>query len=550
MRIILCVLSGFLLFTSTVVYSQDDRENSTGVPPGAEKEKGEELTFDIWEYQVDGNSLLDRVVVERAVYNYLGPDKTIQNVEDARKNLEQLYHSKGYGTVLVDIPEQDVREGVVRLKVTEGKVGRIRVTGSRYFSLGRIRSQVPSLQKGETPSLTELQKELVALNQVTPDRKISPVLRPGRLPGTVEVELKVKDQLPVHGSLEVNNQQSPDTSSLRITGTLRYDNLWQKEHSLSFMYQMAPENRDDVEVYSGTYVMRMPDSDNVLALYGVLLSSDVSTVGSVSVIGDGSIYGARYIVPFTPGKDYFHSLTVGVDYKEFNDSTELQGADSFKTPIDYLNWVAEYKGTFVSNSTFTAFNVGSHFGIRGLVNSTREFAEKRGGVDRNGNPARGAAKPNYLYATGGIEHRHKLPWNMGLSVGLDGQLSKSPLISNEQYSAGGYNSVRGYHVAEALGDDGIRGTLELQSPSLSQYLLKEYVQSLYLLTFIDAAKLWVDDTAPGQTGSFELIGTGLGSRLTAFKTLDAALDIAWPLTSVEKVDAGDMRVHFSVKYGF
>ena len=35
-------------------------------------------------------------------------------------------------------------ERVVRLRVVEGRVQRLKVTGSRYFSLGRIRAQVPA----------------------------------------------------------------------------------------------------------------------------------------------------------------------------------------------------------------------------------------------------------------------------------------------------------------------------------------------------------------------------------------------------------------------
>ena len=76
--------------------------------------------FDIWEFQVEGNSLLERMQVERTVYSHLGPKKTIEDVEAARAGLEALYRSKGYATVLVNIPEQDVEEGIVFLDVIEG----------------------------------------------------------------------------------------------------------------------------------------------------------------------------------------------------------------------------------------------------------------------------------------------------------------------------------------------------------------------------------------------------------------------------------------------
>ena len=46
--------------------------------------------FDVWEYQIQGNSRLDAIDIERAVYAHLGPAKTIDDVEQARAALEQL----------------------------------------------------------------------------------------------------------------------------------------------------------------------------------------------------------------------------------------------------------------------------------------------------------------------------------------------------------------------------------------------------------------------------------------------------------------------------
>ena len=82
----------------------------------------EAATFDIMEIQVEGNSVLTTPAIEEAVYPYLGEKKNIQDVDKARQALEKAYHDAGYLTVFVDIPEQEVKEGIVRLKVTEGKV--------------------------------------------------------------------------------------------------------------------------------------------------------------------------------------------------------------------------------------------------------------------------------------------------------------------------------------------------------------------------------------------------------------------------------------------
>ena len=51
--------------------------------------------FDVWEYRVEGNTVLDAVVIERVVYGQLGPQKTIDDINAARGALEQAYRDAG-----------------------------------------------------------------------------------------------------------------------------------------------------------------------------------------------------------------------------------------------------------------------------------------------------------------------------------------------------------------------------------------------------------------------------------------------------------------------
>lgn len=90
--------------------------------------------------------------LERTVYHFLGPNKSIDNVEAARAAVEDLYRTNGYQTVAVDIPEQDVKNGVVYLQVVEGKVSRLRVKDSRYFRWARSRPACRNWPKAMCPT--------------------------------------------------------------------------------------------------------------------------------------------------------------------------------------------------------------------------------------------------------------------------------------------------------------------------------------------------------------------------------------------------------------
>jgi hemolysin activation/secretion protein len=149
--------------------------------------------FDIDDFAVQGADKLPQIDIEEAIYPFLGPNKTADDVEKARAALEKAYHDKGYQTVSVAVPQQNVQRKVVVLKVTELKVGRLRVKNSRYFDLDKIKDGAPSLKEGAVPNFGEVTKDIVALNQ-RPDRRVTPALRAGTAPGTVDVDLNVEDK--------------------------------------------------------------------------------------------------------------------------------------------------------------------------------------------------------------------------------------------------------------------------------------------------------------------------------------------------------------------
>lgn len=520
----------------------------SGALPVAAEEKIPEApkpAFAILEYRIEGNSVLPAPVVERAVYPHLGEGRTIGDVERARKSLEAAYHKAGYSTVFVDIPEQDVVNGVVRLRVTEGRVGRLRVTGSRYYSLGRIRAQLPALAPGAVPYLPNVQQQMGVVNRAAADRQVTPVFRAGRTPGTVDVELKVRDEPPLHASLEANNRYSANTTHTRASAQLRYDNLWQREHSLSLQYQTAPENTDEVRVASATYLFRGDGSDHLTALYAVHSRSNVAVVGDISVIGTGDIVGVRRIVPLPPGGRLFHSLSLGADIKDFDESI-LQGADDVQTPIRYVPLSLSYNGGLAGEKVANQFSAALNFSLRSLSDKKVDCLGQE--VDQF-ECKRYLARPNYLYLRADYRRTQKLPLGMSWLARFGGQFAGRPLISNEQYSAGGADSVRGYLESERLGDDGWQAGLEWHSDSFAGEKTPG-LRELRFLLFTEAAGLTVNEALPDQPTRFRLAGSGAGLRFGAGKYLKGELDWAQAHKDGAVTRKGDDRLHFRLEAGF
>jgi len=489
--------------------------------------------FDVLEYRIDGATLLPLTLVEQAVYAHMGENKTLNDVEKARDALERAYHDAGYLTVLVTIPQQQVDEGVVRLTVTEAPVDRLRVAGSRYYSPGEIKAAVPELAEGNVPNFPDMQKQLASLNR-SADRKITPVLRPGRTPGTVEVDLKVQDRLPLHGSVELDSRQNLNTTFTRLSTSMSWDNLWQKQHSLGVTARFTPEDPNQSRVLSANYTAPLA-SGNFFALYGVFSNSDIAAVGTLNVLGKGMILGARYILPLTGAEGFFHTATLGMDYKDFNQTVNLPGGTGFTGPVSYLPFTLGWDGTWLGEGHNTKLGVSANFHARGVVGDEQEFASRRF-----------KAHSNYAFLRGNFSHTHTLYKGWGITARASGQIASLPLIPNEQFAIGGVSNVRGYYEVQALGDDAATAGVEIFSPNFAKRLA-DSLDNLNLVTFFEAGKVRVLQPLPGQVDGYTLAGTGAGLRLKAWKNLTAELDGAFALKQVGITQVWDPRIHFLVR---
>jgi hemolysin activation/secretion protein len=489
--------------------------------------------FDVMEYRIEGTTLLPVATIEQAVTPHLGEKKTLADVENAREALESAYHRAGYLTVLVSIPQQRIVAGVVALAVTEAPVDRLRVVESRYFSLGAIKAGVPELAEGRVPQFDQMQDELAALNRSN-DRRVSPILRPGKTPGTVEAELKVQDTLPVHGSVEVNDHHSQDTTPTHMSANLRFDNLWQRQHSLGINMQTVPENPDESRVLSLNYSVAL-ESGNFLSLYGVKTDSDVAAVGTLSVIGRGRIYGARYIVALPGDSSFVHTANLGVDLKDFVQTVRLQGSDGFNTPISYMPLTLGWDGTWLTQNTNTRFGSSFNFHLPGFAGKDQEFADKRF-----------KARAGYAYVRGNASHTSTSASGWGWGVRASWQLTTQPLISNEQFGVGGDDTVRGYLESAAMGDTGVVANLEVSTPNFGKHLA-ESVDEARVLVFADAGSAQVLD-AISATNLYNLSSLGLGLRVRGWHGLVAALNWAVAQEDLGTVKRGDSRVNFKLSY--
>ncbi len=470
------------------------------------------VRFDITRFDIAGNTLLTPAEAAAAVAPFAGKNRDFGDVQQALDALEAVYHKRGYSVVTVRLPEQELNRGVVRLNVVQTTIGRIDVSGNRFFDKANVLRSLPTLRAGQTPNLTDLSASLRMAND-NPARKINLKLQNAGADDQVDALLAVTDEKPWKVLLNLDNSGNDATGDTHAGVVLQHANLWGRDHVGSFQYTTTLEEPSKVNVYGLGYhipLYALGDSVDLYASYSNIDSGAVAAgLLSLAVSGKGAVYGARYNHTLARRGELDARLVYGLDVKAFKNSVVFAeqdfGNDITVRPLS-LGYVASRplaKGD--ANVSLTL--------VRNLPGGSR-------GGDDDFAATRSGAKPGYTIVRFAAALTHALGDWQG-RVLLGGQLTGDALVPGEQFAAGGGTTVRGLDERALSTDSGMLANLELYSPNLCGAAGRWQCRAL---GFYDAATGTRNRILPGEIDSTSVASVGLGARVAMGDAVNLQLD--------------------------
>jgi hemolysin activation/secretion protein len=351
-------------------------------------------------------------------------------------------------------------------------------------------------------------------------------------PANADVAPKTPAPSEFHGSIELNNQYSPDTEPLRATLALSYSNLFSTQDQTSALYQVAPQDPHQVGVFAASYAAHpLPDGLQP-SIYFIDSNTNVPTSDTVGVLGKGQVLGVRMSHALSAATQ---SLTLGLDYKHFRNATGLDDGSSSSTPVSYLNLSLAYAGRWTGAQRDAALTISANFGPHGGANAANAYADDDF-----------RERANYFYLRADGELIAALPKGLRLYLRLAGQYSGQSLIIDEDYPVAGIDGVRGYLEAEVLGDRALKSTVQLQSPAWH----RGERQIADAFVYFDAAAAEMVDPLPGEPLHMHPRSWGFGVDLVPLKSITGSLVWARPLVTAEVTQAGESRILFLLRASF
>ncbi|MCY7393166.1 MAG: ShlB/FhaC/HecB family hemolysin secretion/activation protein [Leptolyngbyaceae cyanobacterium CAN_BIN12] len=495
-------------------------------------------TIQVIKFVVVGSTVFSDKELTEAITKEIGAipstGRTISLTElfQARSAVTKLYTNRGYLTSGAYLPPQTLQSDVIEIRVVEGSLEDIRVTGTKKLNPGYVASRIGIAT--QAPLNRDRLLEALQLLQLNPlIANISAELSAGSRPGTSLLEVTVTEAKSASATFTVDNARVPSVGSVRGQASGLEQNLLGFGDALSISFTKTSGST----AVDFSYAVPVSPRNTTLSFSAGFSNSEVIEAPfDILEIKSASNYlelTGRHPLIQTPTQD----LAVGLTLGRRSTRTQLLGDIPFPSPgADpdgrTTESVVRFLQEYTKRSSQSVFAVRSQFnlGVRALGSTvnveppdTRFFAW------------RGQAQWVRLLA----------PDTLLIARG-DLQLGDRPLLPIEQFGVGGQLSVRGYRQDLLLTDNGVFGSAEVRIPVLR---LPKQQALLQVTPFIEYGQGWNNGKSANPDPS-ALVSAGFGLRLQVSNNLTARMDFGFPLIKVDsqKETLQEKGIYFSVVY--
>lgn len=510
--------------------------------PVIQVEEGEEpalpegaVSFNLKEVKITGATVFGPEDLKTLYEPYLGKTVTFSDLRSIALAIKAKYREKGFLTTTVYFPEQDVTEGLVEIKVVEGRLGEVKVEGSRWNSIEVLKKYI-HIKKNEPVDIRKLRKDVLRLNQGS-DTEIKVVLSPGKEPGTIDIILKVSDKFPYHAGSGVDNMGTRVTGKYRTSYFGRSSNMTGMMDTMFINTVFSAESSGE----SISYAMPLGTSGTRLAVdaYNFRMKNG-REYRPLDIIGNSQAITAHVSNELYLDERFSVRSDAGIEMK----STKRRMLGNYTQNDQIRN---PYVGCNFTENDITGQTVMEPKVLFG----TQSFL----GASKKNHPtsSRAGTGGNFVKYEQEFSRFQRMPFESYIKAKTQLQLSSVSLPSSEQFQLGGMSSIRGYPEGDYLADNGAILNMDWVFP---MYLIPKDWKLPYADTplryqlqpavFMDIGGGVLHRTLPGEKRDKYLAGIGAGVRFRFNRNLYLQLDWAEPIGDRPTGGGGPSTFHMSV----
>jgi hemolysin activation/secretion protein len=497
------------------------------------------LSFVLTDLVVEGPEILPPEDLRPIYADMLGKQVTLLQAFDVLARVQAAHRDAGYVFTRVVAPPQEIDGGVFKIQVIEAFVGKVLVEepeGAVGAPLPLIKKIAGQLEGVRNPTLDQLERTLLLLNDIPGLTQATAVPRPGDGLGAVNLHINVVRD-PFSGVFFADNRQSPVLGPL-ILGASVEASSWSAAGdttTLSFFNTAGDELLDDfaerniLQLEHQRHIGSQGTTVKLRALASLNRPGDL--LEPLDISGEQFNIEATVEHPIVRTRPLSIWTSIGVEAEE--NEVETQGGQA----------------RIVDDSLRVAY-IGARLLQRDDHGYTRADVQLRQGLR-----AFGASKPGttnlsrfdgdteFTVLRGSIDREILIPYGgnrLSVFASALGQVSSDPLLSSEEFAVGGQQISRAYDPSEFTGDSGAGALWELRYQT--DFDIQDAQIGAQFYGYGDVAEVHNRGNA---IGSENLKSYGGGVRLSLPSEISLSGEVAIPKQRLQRNNERKPRFFFN-----
>ena len=478
-------------------------------------------TIFIGSIEFEGNTAIASSELRAAVDPFLGRALAAEGIEALRRRITQVYVRAGYVNSGATIPSQDIREGRIRVRIVEGQLVAVRLSGLAHYRDSVLRDRI--LRGIQAPlNVKDIEEQIRLLDQDPRIAQINARLRPGGQREEAVLEVAVRENDPKNLRLIFDNYESPSIGAYAgLIGT-GHDNVF----GFGDRFDLEVTRTEGLTRVRSDYEIPVHASGTRLFVEGSFGLAELvdNQFRELDVSSTDLSLGVGI------GQTLWHTVNdrvdIAVGFERRRSKTEIEGdgfsfvpgPQSGRSEISVVRATSEWthRGIASALSIRSLFSIGTDW-----LNPTTQHGDTPDGIFFSWY---GQARGVYRFQDSGVE----------LRLRVDVQLTDRPLLSLEQFALGGPGSVRGYRRNQYVRDQGAAAALDIRVPVWRAADARTIVA---LTPFTDLGYAWDQDRGDSNIGRLSSVGLGIEWRPIA--QLEFGLEWAYGFRDVDRT--GDLQ---------
>jgi hemolysin activation/secretion protein len=441
----------------------------------------------------------------------------MSDLETLTMAIGKMYQKEGIH-VLVTLPPQEIKNGVVQILITKSKLGNVTVVspnGETRFGDKRVLAYIENNNPiGETVNLQSLERTLMILNEI-PGVDVKGQITRGQKSGETDFQVSLTQPQTFTGKAELNNYGSVFTGANQALGSVLIANpLGYGDQAIinAIASQGSQYGQFGYNFPVGYSGLRFGIGSSVLSF------KDVGSYAYPNGIG-GSAWTVGANVAYPLIRSQGANLNLGLNYDIKSYTNYLLINNETTTAYNIKNLSFSISGNLYDSFLGGATSAGSLTFVNGyLDNIYPNFTLDSTPPSTFNKVTLSANRVQVLTASGGTS----------LYMSASGQYASANLSPAEQFYLGGPYGVRAYPVAQGAGAQGALGTIELRQKLPEQFMGYAFFDAGIVQQFKNTFIGWQGLTNANNT--YSLSGAGVGLKWAYREVLLNAM-VAWRVGS-------------------